>query len=101
MKILHIKRDVKLAIDSESIASKSREGPKRYLWQSHVGDNNGVERARSIPEGLVLVTVGMVLVLEHLALIISLPGHGAVADANIAFRGHGGGLAAEIPVFGN
>jgi hypothetical protein len=40
----------------------------------------------------------VVLVLVVLAIIIPLPGHGAVGDADVALGGDGGGLAAEVPV---
>lgn len=42
--------------------------------------------------------MGVVLVLVVLAIVIPLPGHGAVRDADVALGGDGGGLAAEVPV---
>lgn len=57
-----------------------------YFRKSHVGNNDGVESAGSIAKRLVLVTVRVVLVLEHLAILLStLPGHGSFADADVAF----------------
>lgn len=73
---------------------------KTHLWQSHIGNDDGVESARSVAQRLVLVTVGVVLVLEHLSVIvIALPGHGAFADPDVALRGHRRGFRAEIPVY--
>lgn len=40
----------------------------------------------------------VVLVFEDFLFVIALPGHGGFADADVAFGGYGGGLAAEEPV---
>lgn len=41
----------------------------------------------------------VVLVLGHLAAsILTLPGHGAIADTDVALRGYGGRLLTKIPV---
>lgn len=59
---------------------------KNYLWQSDIRDNDSVESTGGLSKRLVLVTVGVILVLEGLStLILTLPGHGALANANIAF----------------
>jgi hypothetical protein len=43
--------------------------------------------------------VGVVLVLVDLAIGgLSVPGHGGLADADVALGGDGGGLAAEVPI---
>lgn len=70
-----------------------------YLGQSDVGHDDGVQRAGGVAQRLVLVTVGVVLVLVDLAVVVTLPGHGAVRDAHVALGVDGGGLLAEIPGF--
>ena len=40
----------------------------------------------------------VVLVFEDFVFVLALPGHGGFADADVAFGGYGGGLAAEEPV---
>lgn len=70
-----------------------------YLGKGDIGNNDGVHGAGSSAEGLALVTVGVVLVLVDLAILgLAVPGHGALANANVALRVHGGGLAAEVPI---
>lgn len=69
-----------------------------YLGEGDIGNNDGVHGAGSSAEGLASVTVGVVLVLVDLAILgLGLPGHGALANADVALRGDGGGLAAEVP----
>jgi hypothetical protein len=69
-----------------------------YLGEGDVGNNDGVHGAGGSAEGLVLVAVGVVLVLVDLAIArLGVPGHGGLADADVALRGDGGGLAAEVP----
>lgn len=70
-----------------------------YLRQSDVGHDDGVHRAGGIAQRLALVAVRVVLVLVDLALVVGLPGHGALGDADVALLGaDGGGLGAEVPV---
>lgn len=70
-----------------------------YLWQSNVGNNDSVQSTGGVPQGLVLVTTGVVLVLVGFAaLVLTLPGHRAVGDADVALGGDGGGLLAEVPI---
>ena len=73
-------------------------GGRTYLWQSNVGHNNSVQSAGSVAQRLALVAVRVVLVFKDFALILTLPWHGGFADADVAFGGYGGGLAAEEPV---
>lgn len=73
-------------------------GEGTYSRQSNVGHNNGVQSAGGVSERLALVTVRVVLVLVDLAVVLTLPRHGAVANAHVALGGHGGGLLAEVPV---
>lgn len=69
-----------------------------YLGEGDVGNNDGVHGAGGSAEGLVLVAVGVVLVLVDLAVGgRTVPGHGRVADADVALGGDGGGFAAEVP----
>ena len=69
-----------------------------YLRQGDIGHNDGVQGAGSSTEGLALVAVRVVLVLVHLAILRDVvPGHGALADADVALGVDGGGLAAEVP----
>lgn len=77
----------------------AREGiGAAYLGEGDVGNNDGVHGAGGSAEGLVLVAVGVVLVLVDLAIGgLSVPGHGGLADADVALGGDGGGLAAEVP----
>jgi hypothetical protein len=70
-----------------------------YLRQSHIRHNNGVERTGGVAERLALVAVRVILVFEDLAFVLALPGHSGFADADVAFGGYGGGLAAEEPVW--
>ena len=71
----------------------------KYRGQGNVGDNDGVQGAGGVAQGLALVTVGVVLVLVDLATLIGLlPGHGTLANADVALGGDGGGLSAEVPV---
>jgi hypothetical protein len=72
-----------------------------YRRQSDIGDNDGVQSAGSVSEGLALVTVRVVLVLVDLAVVIALPRHGALADTNVALRGDRGGLSTEVPIDNN
>lgn len=70
-----------------------------YLGQGDIGDNDSVHSTWSSAKGLVLVAVRVVLVFEDLAILsFGVPGHGALADADVALGGHGGGLAAEVPI---
>ena len=68
-----------------------------YRGEGDVGNNDGVHGAGGSAEGLVLVAVGVVLVLVDLAIGLSVPGHGRLADADVALGSDGGGLAAEVP----
>lgn len=69
-----------------------------YLGEGDVGNNDGVHGAGGSTEGLVRVAVGVVLVLVDLAVGgLTVPGHGGIADADVALGGDGGGLAAEVP----
>ena len=69
-----------------------------YLGQGNVGDDDGIHGARGGAEGLVLVTVRVVLVFVNLAVLLSgMPWHGTLADANVALGVDGGGLASEVP----
>lgn len=69
-----------------------------YLGQGDIGHNDGVHGAGGSAEGLVLVAVRVVLVLVDLAILRDVvPRHGAVANADVALGGHGGGLGAEVP----
>lgn len=69
-----------------------------YLGQGDIGHNDGVHGTGGSTEGLVLVAVRVVLVLVHLTILRDVvPGHGALADADVALGGHGGGLGAEVP----
>ena len=73
----------------------------KYHGQGNVGNNDGVQGAGGIAQGLALVTVGVVLVLVDLATLVGLlPGHGTLANADVALGGDGGGLSAEVPIFG-
>lgn len=70
-----------------------------YRGQGDIGDNDSVHGTGSSAEGLALVAVRVVLVFVDLAILrCGVPGHGALADANVALGGHGGGLAAEVPI---
>jgi hypothetical protein len=70
-----------------------------YLGKGDIGDNDGVHSARGSAEGLASVTVRVVLVLVDLAILrLSVPGHGALANADVALGVHGSGLAAEVPI---
>ena len=76
-----------------------REGGRPYLRKSDLGHDDGVHRAGSVPERLAGVTVRMILVLVDLTvLFIGVPGHGALADADVALGVDRGGLAAEVPM---
>lgn len=76
-----------------------REGGRPYLRKSDLGHDDGVHRAGSVSEGLAGVTVRMILVLVDLTvLFIGVPGHGALADADVALGVDRGGLAAEVPM---
>ena len=76
-------------------------GRKAYLRKSDLGHDDGVHRAGSVPERLAGVTVRMVLVLVDLTvLIVGVPGHSALADADVALGVDRGGLAAEVPIIG-
>lgn len=69
-----------------------------YLGERDVGNDDGVHGAGGSAEGLGRVAVRVVLVLVDLpvgGLIV--PGHGRIADADVALGGDGGGIAAEIP----
>lgn len=69
-----------------------------YRGEGDVGNNDGVHGAGGSAEGLVLVAVGVVLILVDLAVSsLTVPGHGGLADADVALGGDGGGLAAEVP----
>lgn len=69
-----------------------------YLGEGDVGNNDGVHGAGGSAEGLVLVAVGVVLVLVDLAVAsLGVPGHGGLADADVALGVDGGGLAAKVP----
>lgn len=71
----------------------------KYHGQGNVGDNDSVQGAGGVAQGLALVTVGVVLVLVDLATLVGLlPGHGTLANADVALGGDGGGLSAEVPV---
>lgn len=73
-----------------------------YLGEGDVGNNDGVHGAGGSAEGLVLVTVGVVLVLVDLAIgSLAVPGHGGLANANVALGVDGRGLAAEVPDIAN
>ena len=73
-----------------------------YLGQSDIGHDDGVHRAGGIAQRLALVAVRVVLVLVDLALVLGLPGHGALGDADVALlRADGGGLGAEVPISGD
>lgn len=70
-----------------------------YLRKSDLGDDDGVHGAGSVPERLGGVTVRVVLVLvDLLVLLSSVPRHSAPADADVALGVDRGGLAAEVPV---
>lgn len=86
----------KLFADWEEI---KKGGRKAYLRKSDLGHDDGVHRAGSVPERLAGVTVRMVLVLVDLTvLIVGVPGHGALVDADVALGVDRGGLAAEVPI---
>lgn len=88
----------KLFADWEEI---KKGGRKAYLRKSDLGHDDGVHRAGSVPERLAGVTVRMVLVLVDLTvLIVGVPGHGALVDADVALGVDRGGLAAEVPITG-
>lgn len=73
-------------------------GGSKYHGQGNVGNNDGVQGAGGVAQGLALVTVGVVLVLVDLATLVGLlPGHGTLANADVALGGDGGGLSAEVP----
>lgn len=70
-----------------------------HRGQSHVGNDDGVKGAGGVTKRLVLVAVGVVLVLVDLAVLRgAVPGHGGLADTDVALGGDGGGLAAEVPI---
>lgn len=70
-----------------------------YLRKSDLGNDDSVHGAGSIPKRLGCVTVGVVLVLvDLLVLLSSVPRHSALADADVALGVNRGGLAAEVPV---
>lgn len=72
---------------------------KAYRGQRDIGHNDGVHGAGGSAEGLVLVAVRVVLVLVDLAILRDVvPGHGTLADADVALGGNGGWLGAEVPV---
>lgn len=76
-------------------------GGSKYHGQGNVGNNDGVQGAGGVAQGLALVTVGVVLVLVDLATLVGLlPGHGTLANADVALGGDGGGLSTEVPIFG-
>lgn len=69
-----------------------------YLGQGDIGHNDGVHGTGGSTEGLVLVAMRVVLVLVHLTILRDVvPGHGALANADVALGGHGGGLGAKVP----
>lgn len=73
-----------------------------YRRQGNFGHDDGVHGARGGAEGLVLVAVRVVLVLVDLAILRDVvPGHGALANADVALGVDGGGLATEVPVISN
>lgn len=70
-----------------------------YRRQSNIGNNDSVQCAGSSAQALVLVTMRMVLVLvDFPALILAMPGHGTLADANVALGVDRCGFSAEVPI---
>ena len=69
-----------------------------YHRQSNVRNDDSVQSTGSVPERLALVTTGVVLVLVDLAVVVTLPGHRAVGNADVALGCDGGGLLAEVPI---
>jgi hypothetical protein len=68
-----------------------------YHRQSNVRNDDSVQSTGGVLERLALITTGMVLVLVDLAVVVPLPGHRAVGNANVALGCDGGGLLAEVP----
>lgn len=80
---------------------KTRRHDGTYLGECDIGNDDLIQGAGGILEGLGLVTVRVVLVFGEALLIgvlvLDLPRHGALSDTNVALGSRARGLAAEIP----